>query len=210
MCKQILSVILDQDWLAIAKAVPPIWLAIIATLALTTWKRQLKAKQKTELLDKLTTAVYYFKNHLVHPTVWFEVIKIDFQKNFPEYSKNQEQVAMNFISEKGKMYSNRLEESLKDCKEKRYEVENLIIQVEILNFIDHKNCSDACYQIIDQYSELATLAIDVGNINCTPVKAVATLDKVLTLNYEQIIDDLHKEHEKYLEFAIKNYKRIYK
>jgi hypothetical protein len=208
MCEQILSVISYIDWSEFAKVVTSIWLAIIATLALTTWKRKLKTEQKTELLDKLTTAVYYFKNHLIHPAVYFETIKTDFKKNFPEYSKNQEQVAMNFISEKGEMYSKLLEESLKGCKEKRDEVENLIIQVQVLNFIDHKNCSDACYQVIHQYSEFATLALNVGNINCTPIQAVATLDKIFALNPEKIRDDLHKEHVKYLEFVRKNYKRI--
>jgi hypothetical protein len=50
----------------------------------------------------------------------------------------------------------------------------------------------------------------VGNINCEPVQAIATLDKILALKPEKIRSDLHKEHMKYLKFAIKNYKRIYK
>ena len=53
-----------------------IWMAVVATMALNTWKRQSKAKKQTDFLDELTDTVHKFISDISAPSELVKYIKI--------------------------------------------------------------------------------------------------------------------------------------
>ncbi len=58
LLEKILHILGKMDWMALTQGIAGIWMAVVATIALNTWRRQIKAKKHVDFLDELTDTVH--------------------------------------------------------------------------------------------------------------------------------------------------------
>jgi len=73
---KILQPLYEWNWAEIVKCIVSIWVAVVATLALKTWKRQSKAQKQIDFMDDLTNSVHEFIFSLAGPIEMVKHIKI--------------------------------------------------------------------------------------------------------------------------------------
>jgi len=76
-----LDALVGWNWSAIIQALVSIWIATVATLALTTWKSQSKAQRQTDFLDDLTSSIHEFIDLMTAPIALLKFAKIEIQSH---------------------------------------------------------------------------------------------------------------------------------
>ncbi|MDP8218985.1 MAG: hypothetical protein P9M03_09700 [Candidatus Theseobacter exili] len=80
------------NWPEIIKGIVSIWVATVATKALTTWKRQSKAQKRADFMDELTESVHKFIDAIAAPCEMVKYIKIGIESHacLPDLDKSLE------------------------------------------------------------------------------------------------------------------------
>jgi len=103
------------DWPGVAG----IWMAIIATIALNTWRKQIKAQKHVNFLDELTDTVHAFILSMSAPvnSVKFAKIAIDAHSYVHRDSADKRNVgAIEFIKKEGKDTRESIQEQLESVR----------------------------------------------------------------------------------------------
>ena len=79
-CK-IIETVAGWNWLAIIQAVVSLWVATVATMALSTWKKQAKAKRQDDFLDTLLDSTHNFMLLMNGPIAMVQWVKIDMKSS---------------------------------------------------------------------------------------------------------------------------------
>lgn len=203
------------DWAKIIQAVISIWVAIVATLALKTWKQQSKAQKKSDFMDELTDTVHEFISLLGAPTQMVKYIKIGIEcyESLPHPDRHTEnQGAIEYIKTNGKRESKRLRELLEPCARPLSKINSLVAKGQVFGFSDYSVCQISCKMITAQYNRIQALCYMIGNesANWENPKIQETLSKVVALDESDIREAINEFNSKFLTFVKKNYEIIYK
>lgn len=205
-----LCTLLGWDWLQIAQTSAAIFVAYIAHSALNTWRQQLKATIRTDFLDKITDAVHAYIATLGAPVTVLRLSKIgiESQAGLPILDKslpNSEAIA--FIESNGKYYSDKILEHLENIREPVAKVRALAIKGQTLGFDKYNKCSEAVKILASQYDRLESFAVMIGseNMNWENPGIQKILDKILSIEPDDIGKDIQKYNVSFLEFISESY-----
>jgi len=212
---KILDTLCEWNWAEIVKVFVGIWVAAVATLALTTWKHQLKAQNQTDFLDEITNSVHEFIASMSALTEMVKYIKIGIESyagapNLNREIENPEAVA--YIQKQGKEDSKRLLEYLKPCGHSLTKIHSLSAKGQVLGLKNYTDCQNACTMLTWQYDRIQALFYLIGSasLNWTNPKVQESLSKVIQLDPEEIKKEIEAQNVKFLTFVKENYEKIYK
>ena len=199
----------------IAKAVVGVWIALVATLALCTWKKQLKAQIKTDFLMELTDSIHKFIDLMSAPITIVYVIKtgIEVYSDLPDPNNSFKKFGVvGYIRDKGAKDGERLYESLKPCRELLAKIKSLLAKGQVFGLENYNNGYNACNMILWQHERIQgfCLMVESGSLNWDNPKIKKALDNVLTLTSEDIKKNIEEHNVKFLDFVKNNYQKIYK
>lgn len=191
-------------------------MAVVATMALNTWRRQSKAKNQTDFLDELTDTVHKYINDISGPAELVKYIKMGIEccqgldLLLDKKLKNPEAVA--YIKQSGKADSQRLNEYLEHCKASMSKIHALVAKGQILGLKDYENCRNSCRMLTWQYERIQALSSIIGNefLNWENDEVQDTLAEVTTLEYADIQKHIMDSNTQFLEFVKTNYEEIFK
>ena len=106
-------------WSSIIQSVTGIAMVYIATIALTSWKRQHQSQKVTSLLDELTDAIYDFVQSISIPVQRLKFIHIKIENYKHNRDLNKELAypkAICFIEKEGRKAADELLKSLTPCE----------------------------------------------------------------------------------------------
>lgn len=203
------------NWAEIVKSGVSIWVAIVATLALKTWKRQSKAQKQTDFMDEITNSVHEFVMAMSAPTEMVKYIKIGIESysrapDLPSGIENPEAVA--YIKKNGKEDSKELISHLNLCSPSLAKIRSLSAKGQVLGFLNYEQCQTACTMLAWQHERVQALCylIDNPSLNWENPEVQKTLSKVIQLDPQEIRRQLEEHNTMFLIFVKENYRRIFK
>ena len=203
------------NWLAIIQGIAGIWVAIIATIALNTWKRQIKAHKHIEFLDELTDTIHNFILSMSEPITHLEFTKIGIDcyagiHNEPEDMKNPEAVA--FIKKCGKSTRDDIRECLTAARTILSKMNSLVAKGQIFGIDNYSQCQEACRMLEWSYNQIEAFFSIIGrqHLNWYNPKVQSALEKVLLVNPEDIKNNLTQQNTNFLLFAKQAHTKILK
>lgn len=203
------------NWAEIVQGIVSIWVAGVATIALTTWKKQSKAQKQTDFLDEITEAVHEYIHLIGVPTEMVKYVKIEMESHahsldLDKNIENPEIVA--YIQNQGKDDAKQLLEYLKPCEALLSKIRSLIAKGQVFGFKNYDQCRDACTMITWQYDRIQALWYMIGNasLNWKNSEIQKTLHKVTSLDSAEINEQIKEQNVKFLTFVRDNYEAIYK
>jgi len=213
--KETITFLSSWNWAEVIKGIVSIWVAMIATLALETWKRQSKAQKQTDFMDEITKSVHEFIDLMAAPTEMVKYVKIGIESyaGLPELDQslgNPEAVA--YIQKQGQEDAKRLYEYLKPCTQPLSKIRSLVAKGQVFGFKNYDECQNACAMITWQYERIQALCyiIGSGSLNWRNPEVQKSLSKVISLDSGDIEKQIKEQHVKFLIFIKDNYKAIYK
>lgn len=205
----------EIDWAEIVKIIISVWVATVATLALSTWRRQSKAQRQTDLLDELTNSVHEFLDFMSTPTEMLHHIKIQIESHkaarglrpdvpFPE--------AIAYIEKHGKEDSGRLLEYLNSSSPALTKIRSLSAKGQVLGFRKYEKCQRACQILAWQHDKLQAVSVIIGStsMNWQNPQVQKSLSTLMQIDPDEINSQLQAQNIEFLEFVSDNYKTIYK
>lgn len=203
------------NWAEIVKGGVSIWVAIVATLALKTWKRQSKAQKQTDFMDEITNSVHEFVMAMSAPTEMVKYIKIGIESHsrapgLPSGIENPEAVA--YIQKNGKEDSKMLIEYLNLCRPSLAKIRSLSAKGQVLGFKNYEQCQTACTMLAWQHERVQALCYIIGNpsLYWQNHEVQKLLSKGIQLDSEEIRRQLEEYNTMFLIFVKENYRRIFK
>jgi len=203
------------NWAEIIKAIVSIWVAVVATLALRTWKRQAKAQKQTDFMDDITESVHEFIDLMAAPTQMVGYVKIGIESHagLPELDqtlKNPEAVA--YIQRRGQEDAKRLHEYLRPCTRPLSRIRSLVAKGQVFRFKDYNECQKTCAMITWQYDRIQVLCsiIGSGSLNWTNPKVQEALARAISLDSNDVEKQIKEQYVTFLTFIRDNYQAIYK
>jgi len=189
--------------------------AIIATIALNTWKSQIKAHKHIEFLDELTDTIHNFILSMSEPITRLEFTKIgiDCYKGIhgePDDMKNPEAVA--FIKKRGKSTRDDIKECLTDVRTIVSKMKSLVAKGQIFGIENYSECQEACRMLEWSYNQIEAFFSIIGeqHLNWDNPEVQRALEKVLSVNPDDIKNNLTQQNTNYLLFAKQAHTKILK
>lgn len=208
---------LSWEWSKIIQSVASIITAVMAYKALTIWKQKVQANKKTEFIDTFIDEVHKFIT-LVQPAISnYKYIKMsmdthnDTDKLNPVNNKPP-QTYETYITENGTQDGDSLSTLLKECVNTMSKIRSLVAKGQIYEFIDYDKCQNASNLILQQHDRLIAVVNMISNqsLYFENPEIQKTLAKVLSQEPEEMENHLKEQNILLLEFARKNYAKIYK
>ena len=196
-------------------AVAGIWIAVIATLALHTWKYQTRAEKHIQFMDGLTDTVHEYIQAMEAPIDVLTYIEIAIEA-YSETASLQHEDAKNagvisYILKKGKADKARLIEYLDKVRPIMSRMESLAVKGQVMGFKNYRQCYDACKMLAWSHGQIEAVAMLIGeaDLNWANERVQRTLDKVMTVKSRSISENLEKHNRIFLEFVKQNYKSLF-
>ena len=210
MCEFLVSL----NWLGIVNTAATCCLAVAAFWALNSWKHQDKARKQADFLDELTDTVHEYIQSISRPNEHLRYIRIGFeshQNTVDAPDGTLEQGAIAYIEKVGGSDSNRLWESLEPCMKLSAKLNALVARGQVYGLLSYDSCREAVSMLVWQQQRLQVVASMLGNANLNWKNPVVrnSLEKMLTVQPDDISDYLNENGAKFLSFVNENYKRIY-
>ena len=211
---KMLDTLCEWNWAEIVNGIVGIWVATVATLAMTTWKRQSKAQKQIGFMDEITDSVHEFIASMSAPTEMVKYIKIGIESyagapNLDREIENPEAVA--YIQKQGKEDSKRLLEYLKPCGPSLTKIRSLSAKGQVLGLKNYTNYQNACSMLTWQHDRIQALCYLIGSasLNWRNPKVQESLSKVIQLDPEEIKKEIEAQNVRFLTFVKENYEKIY-
>ena len=210
---RIFDTLIGWNWSAIIQALVSIWIAIVATLALWTWKHQSKAQRQTDFLDTLTDSVHDFIILMAAPIAFVKFTKMAIKCHVDPAqvdTRLSTPGAIAYIERKGKDASKQLGELLDNIRPVLSKIRTLVAKGQVLGFRNYNECRDSCYLITWQYDRIQAFSQVIGETTLywENPEVKETVDKVLSIEAEDIEIYLQEQNIKLLEFVRTNYGAI--
>lgn len=192
-----------------------VWMAIIATIGLSTWKHQIRAHKHTDFLDELTDTVHAFIVSMSAPVeiLRYIKIKIDCPSQVHDKSGGQKNSgAINFIEKYGKVEREHIQKYLELAKPHLIKMNSLVAKGQIFGIDNYCKCQNACQMLIRSYDQIESFSYIIGesNLYWPNPEVQETLEKVLKVNSEDIKENLIEQNKIYLIFAKQAYAKTLK
>lgn len=205
---------LSGNWPEIVKGIVSVWVAMVATLALKTWKQQSKAQKQTDFMDEITESVYEFIDLMADPIeiVKFVRIGIESYAGLPQLDQSLENPeAVAYIQKRGKEDAKQLYEYLKPCTQAMSKIHFLVAKGQVFGFKNYYECQDACAMITWQHERIQALCYMIGSesLYWKNPKVQESLRNVIALDPDDIKKQIREQSVKFLIFVKDNYQTIY-
>lgn len=211
-CQHAFIDLLASDWPSFVSAIVSVWLACIATYALTTWKKQSKAKRQLDFMDQFTDAVHELIGMLDAPLEVVRIIKIGITSHSKPNQEPDIQSVIEYKKTYGKDVSKQLFEYLKPCKQAIFKVQSLLTKGQVLGLNDYDKCKQACEIIVRQPKAMegmgVLLALESLNLDNPEVKK--HLSSILTPDAGKMDQAIGEANVQFIVFVRSNYRSILK
>lgn len=205
----------EINWAEIVKIIISAWVAIVATVALSTWRRQSKAQRQSELLDELTNSVHEFIDLMSAPIQMLRHIEIEIESHkatiglrtdvpYPE--------VIAYIEKYGKEDSKRLLEYLNASAPALTKIRSLSTKGQVLGFTNYEICQKACQMLSKQHDKLQVVAVIIGSTSMywQNSEVQKSLNMLMQIEPDEICSQLQAQNIEFLDFVKMNYEKIYK
>lgn len=205
----------SMNWPVVAQGVAGIWMAIIATMALNTWRRQTKAQKQIDFIDELTDTIHTFVLSMSAP-IWlvkFAKIGIDSYAGMHNQSqdiRNPEAIA--FIKNRGKSTREEIGEHLDVVRPILSKMKSSVVKGQVFGMDNYSECVDVCTMLEWSYNQIEAFSSIIGDphLNWNHPNVQQILDKVLSIDPDRIESNLAEQNSKFLLFARQAYDKILK
>ena len=196
-------------------ALASIWVAVIATRALCTWKYQTRAEKHIQFMDELTDTVHEYIQAMVASIEVLKYIEIAIEAHSKTASVKHEHAknagVISYIVKNGKADQTRLVEYLDKVRPTMSRMASLAAKGQVMDFENYRQCYDACTMLAWSHRQIGAVAMIIGNghLNWDNERVQQTLDKVMTVKSRSISENLEKHNRIFLEFVKQNYKSLF-
>ena len=211
--EQFIGILGKLNWPAILQGVGAIWVALIATLALNQWKKQIKLQKQVDFVDQLTDEIHKFI--LASPPVVSAIkfTKIGFESYTDidrKYKGIKNNGAISFIEQHGKEESVKLIGQIEGLRKTISKIRSLSSKGQMYNIKNYDNAKSAIKIIDHVYGQMEAFSYFIGNtnLNWEHPDVQNTLNKIVQMDEELISQNLAQQNIDYLKFAQSLYKRI--
>ena len=191
-----------------------LWVAIIATCALRTWKYQTRAEKHIQFMDELTDTVHEYIQAMSAPIEMLKYIEIAIEAHSETASLKHESAknagVISYIENCGKDDQTRLIEYLDKVRSIMSRMTSLAAKGQVMGFENYRQCYDACEMLAWSYRQIEAVAMIIGNehLNWDNEMVQQALDKVMAVKSSSIRENLEKHNRIFLEFVKQNYKSL--
>ncbi len=212
--EQIVKAVKSVSWLTTLSTIASIWVAIIATRALSTWKYQIRAQKHMEFMDELTDTVHEYIQAMEAPSQMLEFVKLGIQTHSEIEALQGKNIknagVISYIKKQGKADQIQLIEYLDKVRSIKSRMNSLAVKGQVLGFNNYKQCYDACIMLAWSHSQLEAFAVFIGstNLNWQNQKVQQTLDKIMTVDAKAIKENLEKQNSAFLKFVKQTYQTL--
>lgn len=208
-----LSILAKWNWPVIAQGVGALWVAIVASFALGSWRKQLRAQRISGFLDQLMDAVHEYILSLSAPIELKRFIDIAVESHIPPTGESivpEVPGAVEYISRRGSEDSKNLFGRLNEARPIVAKVQSLLAKGQVLGLNEYQKCRDSCKLLLWQHQRLEVFASVIGNthMNWEHPKVRESLKQWIPLEVSDIEQHLQEQHVLFLEFAKRNYENI--
>ena len=208
--RSLLQFLGGMNWVAIVQGAIGIWMATIATRALHTWKRQIKAKKHIEFIDTLTDTIHDFVLSMWAPvsSLRFAKIEIDCYVDTHDKSENAKKAAaVAFITARGKSTGEDIRSHLDVARPILSKMMSLTAKGQIFGIRDYSKCKNACEKLTRSYKQIEAFSYFIGSqhLNWEHPDVQQALDAMLSIDPEQIDKNLDDQNVEFLLFAKQAY-----
>ena len=210
-----LDALVGWDWSTIIQALVSIWIATVATLALTTWKSQSKAQRQTDFLDDLTNSIHEFIDLMTGPIAMLKFAKIEIQSHVDPVQDDKRLKtpgAIAYIERKGEVSSKQLGELLDKIRPALSKINSCVAKGQVLGLRNYNECRNCCALITWQFDRIQAFSQVIGQttLNWENPEVQEIVDKVLTLESDDVEKSIQEQNIKLLEFVRTNYEAIFR
>jgi hypothetical protein len=187
-----------------------IWIALVATAALTTWRKQLRAEKQLSFIDELTNTIHEFILLMAAPTsrLAFAKIGIEAHKGAAfEFEQYENAEAIAFINKNGSGTSDKIVADLALLRPVLGRMQSLAAKGQVLGLEDYPKCHNACAMLAWSYDQLQAFCAIIGNpnLNWEHPLVQESLNNLSKIDADRINANLKKQHEEFIEFAKRAY-----
>jgi len=198
------------DWPGIAQAATGIWLAIVATRALNTWKQQSKAERQAAFLDRLTEAAHQIVVLLDAPLQISKYVRIGFESHSDQMNADAKSVVA-YIQSMGSRHTVPLREALAKCAPAITHFRSLVSKGQALGLDRYVDCINASILLTHPFDQMNSLCWLIGNtsLNWQHPEVASLVHKVVELDPEQMANSIAAQNVAILAVVQHNYGLIY-
>jgi hypothetical protein len=152
---------LGKNWAELAKLVIAVWAATVATVALSTWRRQSRAQRYADFLDQLTEAVHSFVSQVPRPISVVQLIKIGMEAHMPTVPKDEDPHvagAIAYFKRRGAADYKVFAVELDAVRPAFFRLQFLAAKGQVLGFEGYELCQSAIANIGSQFTAAQGLA----------------------------------------------------
>lgn len=207
--------IVSWNWLGIIQSITGLGTFIIASVALTSWRRQLRSQAVTKLLDQLTDSIHEFVQSISPAVQLLSFVRIGIEsKKFNRNLNNDLKypLAVAYIEEEGRESADRLMALLKNAEQPVHRIRSLLVKGQVLKISNYHECQNACSMIVWQFDRLQAVFSIQGsqNMNWENPKVIESLGSMLEITPDDIHQHINENQKKYLVFLKDIYTKEYK
>jgi len=199
------------NWFEVIQAAASVAVALIALSALTTWKRQDKAKREAEFLDALVDTAHAYIAEMATPITFVQIAKIGMESHIPSGTEDQIQGAIAYIVKDGQHVSQRLNETLERARPLASHLRALVAKGQVFNFSSYAKCHDAVAMLTWQIDRIEAFRAIIGSttMNWKHPDVIRQLNMVLDIDPDDIRQHIEKNNISIIEFSRETYNVIY-
>ena len=216
MCELLIWTVSDVRWPETISALASIVTAVIAYLALQTWKQQDKARVRAEFLDSLVEAAHAFIAEIHKPIMLLEIARIGIKAHRPASSGTDTaevspEGAVAYIKKYGDQHGKRMLEELGSMQPIVIKLRSLAAKGQVYKFDGYARCYNAVAVLTSHFDRLEafTAMIISSSMNWENPEARALLEKVIAVDENEMRDSVRTNNLELLEFARLVYEKIY-
>lgn len=213
---EVVQVIGSVPWLEIIKTAASVATAVIAYSALRNWQRQDRAKRETEFLDQIIDAAHQHIVDMQRPVELARMAKIGMSSHIRNREPGDEADivsagAIAYIAKRGEQDGKRLKEALGAVETSVVTLKSLAVKGQVFKFDEYQKCYEAVVKLTWHFGRLHafTSMIESPTWNWENPEVRDLLEKVMTIEPDEIMLDLRVNNATIIEFARDTYTRIY-
>ncbi|MBA4160494.1 MAG: hypothetical protein C0515_00070 [Novosphingobium sp.] len=197
--------------LEVLKAAAPTATAFIAFQALKNWRHQERAKREIEFLSELVDSSHAYIYKMERPIALLRMNKIGVRSHIESWKEGDESEkelrgAIAYIEKNGEVAGKRLSEALNDIRPEAIKLQTLQDKGQMFKFTGYANCYNAVTNLVWHFRRLQSFAtmLDPHWYWENP-EVKGLLQKVLTIEPDEIRDGIAKSNSELISFAQTTY-----
>ncbi|QQX81102.1 hypothetical protein JK628_04310 [Shewanella sp. KX20019] len=212
---ELICKVLAWDWGEIIKISTGAGTLIVAWVAMSTWKKQLKVQKVTDLLDDLTDSVHEFVQHISLPIQNLQYIRIAIDSMEYDIDLNKKleyPLLVRYIEKSGSETALKLKDYLTACDPSVNRIRSLIVKAQVFQIKNFDTCYNACQMLVWQHDRLWAIysMLCSSGLNWEHPDVVKQLGEIDNITHKELQEALNENQVAFLEFVKATYSEQYK